>query len=49
VSKQTAADLICALSNIPFWRSLVVDRGWSARRYEDYLKRILRSAVCHTD
>lgn len=46
LSARTATDLIWALTNIPFWRALVVDRGWSKDRYKRHLRKILRSAVC---
>lgn len=45
ISAATAADLLWALTNIPFWRALAVDRGWSARRYQLYVKEILRRTL----
>lgn len=45
ISTQTAADLIWALTNIPFWRELTVDRGWSDRRYRRYVSEILRRTL----
>lgn len=45
VSTRTAADLIWALTNIPLWRELTADRGWSGARYERHITEILRSAL----
>lgn len=49
MSPQTATDLLWALTNIPLWRALVVDRDWSAHRYERHLKSILRSEICSVE
>lgn len=44
-STRTASDLIWALTNIPLWRELTVDRGWSDIRYERYIGAILRRTL----
>lgn len=45
VSVGTAADLIWSLTSIPLWRDLVVASGWSARRYERWVRHLLHSLV----
>lgn len=44
-SIEAAADLIWTLTNIPVWRDLVRDRGWSQRRYRDRIGEVLRAAL----
>lgn len=44
-SIESAADLIWTLTNIPVWRDLVRDRGWSQRRYRDRIGEVLRAAL----
>lgn len=44
-SVESAADLIWALTNVPAWRDLVRDRGWSNRRYRDRIGEVLRTAL----
>jgi len=40
---QTAADMIWALMSFDLLEELLVDRGWSSRRYRTYLAALLRS------
>lgn len=40
-----AADVLWAVTNVPAWRDLVVERGWSARRYERRLGRMIGRAL----
>lgn len=44
-SVEAAADLIWTLTNIPVWRDLVRDRGWSQRRYRDRIGEVLRATL----
>ena len=44
-SIDTAADLIWSLTNIPIWRDLVVERGWSEHRYRQWVMRLLGSIL----
>ncbi len=41
VDARTATDLLWALSNEELWRELVVERGWSPDRYEQWLAKTL--------
>ncbi|HZD01485.1 MAG TPA: helix-turn-helix domain-containing protein [Actinomycetes bacterium] len=40
---QTAADMLWALMSFDLLEELLVDRGWSPRRYRTYLAALLRS------
>jgi AcrR family transcriptional regulator len=40
-----AADLLWALASIQLCDQLIVERGWSRKRYERHLKRLARSAL----
>lgn len=44
-SVNDAADVLWAVTNVPAWRDLVVERGWSARRYERHIGRAIRRAL----
>lgn len=37
----TATDLLWALTSIPLWEELVLQRGWSAKRYEKHVAALL--------
>jgi AcrR family transcriptional regulator len=37
----TATDLLWALTSIPLWEELVLQRGWSAKRYERHVAELL--------
>lgn len=41
----TATDLLWALTSIPLWEELVLQRGWSARRYERHVADLLIAAL----
>ena len=41
IDKRTATDLLWAFSNEELWRELVEERGWSPKRYEQWLARTL--------
>lgn len=45
VSIETATDLLWSLTNIPLWRDLVVERGWSDRRYRQWIGLLLDSIL----
>jgi AcrR family transcriptional regulator len=42
---DTAADLLWALTSIPLWEELVLQRGWSAQRYERHVAELLIAAL----
>lgn len=45
---QTAADMLWALMSYELLEELLVDRGWSPRRYRTYLAALFQSAfLCH--
>ncbi len=41
----TATDLLWALTSIPLWEELVLQRGWSAKRYERHVADLLIAAL----
>ena len=45
ISPRTATDMLWAFSNEEFYRELVVERGWSADRFEQWLASILRAQL----
>lgn len=45
VSIDTTADLIWSLTNVPMWRDLVVTRGWSMHRYQQWVTTLLHSLL----
>jgi len=45
ISPRTATDLLWAFSNEELYRELVVERGWSPDRFEQWLARILRAQL----
>jgi AcrR family transcriptional regulator len=42
---DTASDLLWALTSIPLWEELVLQRGWSAERYELHVANLLIAAL----
>jgi len=42
---DTATDLLWALTSIPLWEELVLQRGWSAQRYEQHVADLLIAAL----
>lgn len=44
-SVETAADLIWTVTNVPVWRDLVRDQGWSERRYRERIGEVLRATL----
>lgn len=42
---DTATDLLWALTSIPLWEELVLQRGWSAKRYELHVAELLIAAL----
>lgn len=42
---ETATDLLWALTSIPLWEELVLQRGWSAKRYERHVADLLIAAL----
>jgi hypothetical protein len=45
ISPRTATDMLWAFSNEELYRELVVERGWSADRFEQWLASILRAQL----
>lgn len=45
---DTASDLLWALTSIPLWEELVLQRGWSAERYEQHVAELLIAALIDT-
>jgi AcrR family transcriptional regulator len=41
----TGTDLLWALTSIPLWEELVLQRGWSAKRYERHVAELLIAAL----
>lgn len=41
----TATDLLWALTSIPLWEELVLQRGWSAKRYEKHVADLLIASL----
>lgn len=48
-TESDAADFLWALSSVRVWRDLVVERGWSASKYEKHLMRVARAALLEAD
>lgn len=44
-SKSDATDFLWTLSSIRVWRDLVVERGWSSRKYEQHLARVAHASL----
>lgn len=44
-TEADAADFLWTLSSVRVWRDLVVERGWSPKKYEKHLMRIARTAL----
>jgi AcrR family transcriptional regulator len=42
---DTATDLLWALTSIPLWEELVLQRNWSAQRYEQHVANLLIAAL----
>jgi AcrR family transcriptional regulator len=43
--ESVAADLLFTLTSLRMWEDLVLERGWSAKQYEDYVGRLAVAAV----
>lgn len=41
----TAADLLWSITSLGMWEDLVLQRGWSARRYEEHITDLLFHAL----
>jgi AcrR family transcriptional regulator len=46
---DTATDLLWALTSIPLWEELVLQRGWTAQRYEQHVADLLIAALIDTE
>lgn len=42
---EAAADLVWTLTSLQSWQDLVLERGWTAAEYEQYLHRVLHSTL----
>ena len=42
---ETAADWVCAMSSVKLWEELVLDLGWSKKRFASLLERQLTAAL----
>lgn len=47
LSTRTATDLLWVFSNEELYRELVVERGWSADRFQEWLAHTLREQLLH--
>jgi AcrR family transcriptional regulator len=47
VNKQTARDILWALTGRELYRALVRERGWTSQRYEDWLGETLCSSLLY--
>jgi AcrR family transcriptional regulator len=45
---DTATDLLWALTSIPLWEELVLQRGWTAKSYERHVAELLIAALIDT-
>jgi hypothetical protein len=45
---STAADLLWVLTSLRVWEDLVLERGWSARAYEEGISSLLAEALIAT-
>ena len=43
--ESVAADLLLTLTSLRMWEDLVLERGWSAKQYEDYVGPLAVAAV----
>jgi AcrR family transcriptional regulator len=43
--EDVAADLLLSLTSLRMWEDLVLERGWSARRYEEYVGPLAVAAL----
>jgi AcrR family transcriptional regulator len=44
----TAADLLWTITSLRTWEDLVLQRGWSARKYEDRIHQLLLESLTNT-
>ncbi len=42
-SLEEAADLLWTLTSIQVWEQLVIDQGWTAEQYDQYLRTVMRN------
>jgi AcrR family transcriptional regulator len=47
ITQQTAADLLWSITSLRTWEELVLERGWTAARYEQQLTQLLTDALVH--
>jgi AcrR family transcriptional regulator len=45
ITQQTAADLLWSITSLRTWEELVLERAWTAARYEQRLTQLLRDAL----
>jgi hypothetical protein len=45
VSLEEARDILWSITSLRTWEDLVLERGWTAKQYEERITRILRSAL----
>jgi len=45
ITQQTAADLLWSITSLRTWEELVLERGWTAARYEEQLTQLLSDAL----
>jgi AcrR family transcriptional regulator len=45
MSQGVAADLLCTLTSLRMWEDLVLERGWTAKQYEDCISQLAVAAV----
>jgi hypothetical protein len=43
--ERVAADMLHTLTSLRMWEDLVLERGWSAKQYEEYVGRLAVAAV----
>ena len=43
--ERVAADLLLTLTSLRMWEDLVLERGWTAKQYEDYVGELAVAAV----
>ena len=48
LEQETAADLLWTITSLRMWEDLVIQRGWSAERYEEHVNQLLVSALLKT-
>ena len=45
ITQKTAADLLWSITSLRSWEELVLERGWTAARYEQQLTQLLSDAL----